>query len=192
MKSNLAISIIVIVLMLVACKKSEQPAENISEQNTTVQQEAKGQSAVVDEESGANALQVAKSLDDFTTLVTAIEAAGVEDAVVNVGPLTVFAPTNDAFGKLPEGTVESLVKPENKSKLAFILTNHVAPANYPDTQLEKEAKKGRKLYMASGKYLDVIKKEDGLYVGGTKVLKTVKVSNGWIHVIGDVLVPSEE
>ena len=179
-------------LMLVACKKSEQPAQNVSEQKTTVEQEGKGQSAVVDEESAANALQVAKSLDDFTTLVTAIETAGVEDAVVNVGPLTVFAPTNDAFGKLPEGTVETLLKPENKSKLAFILTNHVAPANYPDKQLEKEAKKGRKLYMASGEYLVVENKDDGIYVGGTKVLQTVKVSNGWIHVIGDVLVPEEK
>jgi len=151
----------------------------------------KGQAAVSDGVSAANALQVAKSLDDFTTLVVAIEAAGVEDAVVNVGPLTIFAPVNSAFDKLPEGTVETLLKPENKSTLAFILINHVAPANYPDTQLEKEAKKGRKLYMASGEYLDVVKKEDGLYVGGTKILKTVKVSNGWIHVIGDVLVPAE-
>jgi uncharacterized surface protein with fasciclin (FAS1) repeats len=67
----------------------------------------------------------------------------------------------------------------------------VAPANYPIKQLEKEAKKGRKLYMASGKYLDVVNKEDGIYVGGTKILQTVKVSNGWIHVIGDVLVPAE-
>ncbi len=139
----------------------------------------------------ANALQVAKSIDDFSTLVAAIEAAGVQDAVVNAGPLTILAPLNSAFAKLPAGTVEELVKPENKSKLAFILTNHVAPANYPIKQLKKEAKKGRKLYMASGKYLVVENKEDGVYVGGTKILKSVKVSNGWIHVIDDVLVPAE-
>ncbi len=151
----------------------------------------KGQSAVKDEDSDANVLQIAKSLDDFKTLVVAIETAGVEDALVNAGPLTVFAPVNAAFEKLPEGTVETLLKPENKAKLAFILTNHVAPANFPDTQLAKDAKKGRKLYMASGKYLEVEKKEDGLYVGGTKILKTVKASNGWIHVIADVLVPAE-
>lgn len=139
----------------------------------------------------ANALQVAKSIEDFSTLVAAINAAGVEDAVVNAGPLTIFAPLNSAFAKLPAGTVEELVKPENKSKLAFILTNHVAPANYPERQLKKEAKKGRKLYMASGKYLEVENKEDGIYVGGTKIIKSVKVSNGWIHVIDDVLVPAE-
>lgn len=191
MKPNRILTISICLLLFFSCKKVEQTNDQQSE-TPTVETENKGQAAIVDEESAKNALQVAKSLDDFTTLVAAIEAGGVQDALVNVGPLTVFAPTNDAFGKLPEGTVASLLEPENKSKLAFILTNHVAPANYPDTQLEKEAKKGRKLYMASGKYLDVIKKEDGLYVGGTKVLKTVKVSNGWIHVIGDVLVPVED
>jgi uncharacterized surface protein with fasciclin (FAS1) repeats len=80
---------------------------------------------------------------------------------------------------------------ENKAKLAFILVNHVAPSNYPIKQLKKEAKKGRKLYMASGKYLPVEVKDGDVYVGGTKILKSVKVSNGWIHVVDDVLVPAE-
>ena len=132
------------------------------------------------------------SLDDFKTLVVAVKAAGVEDALVNAGPLTVFAPVNSAFDKLPKGTVDMLLKPENKGKLAYILTNHVAPSNYPIKTLNKAARKNRKLYMASGKYLTVEKKADGLYVGGTKILKSVKVSNGWIHVIGDILVPSED
>ena len=178
------------VLLVVSCGQTEKK-EAASEPNSTEVNESKGQSAVVDNVSAANVLQVAASLDDFSTLVVAVKAAGVEDALVNVGPLTVFAPLNSAFAKLPEGTVETLVKPENKEQLAFILKNHVAPANYPDTQLKKEAKKGRKLYMASGKYLVVENREDGLYVGGTKVLKTVQVSNGWIHVIDDVLVPVE-
>jgi uncharacterized surface protein with fasciclin (FAS1) repeats len=192
MKTKQTIIIMMSLLLFFACKKT---AETNSQNDTTTSTEepaGEGQAAVVDDVSAANALQVAKSIDDFSTLVVAIEAAGVEDAVVNVGPLTIFAPVNNAFAKLPEGTVETLLKPENKEQLAFILVNHVAPANYPDTQLEKEAKKGRKLYMASGKYLDVVQKDDGLYVGGTKILKTVQVSNGWIHVIGDVLVPEEE
>jgi len=180
------------VLLFFSCKKGQETNEQTNATSEpTVVTENEGQASVVDNVSSANALQVAKSLDDFKTLVVAIEAAGVENAVVNVGPLTIFAPVNDAFAKLPEGTVETLLKPENKEQLAFILINHVAPANYPDTQLIKEAKKGRKLYMASGKYLVVEEKEDGLYVGGTKILKTVQVSNGWIHVIGDVLVPQE-
>ncbi|WP_372793137.1 fasciclin domain-containing protein [Lutibacter sp.] len=189
-KKNLIFSILVVfAFTIISCNGGEKKQE-VNQIETTPQ--GKGQSAVdLAEGASPNALQVAKSLDDFKTLVVAIEAAGVEDAVVNVGPLTIFAPVNSAFDKLPAGTVETLLKPENKSQLAFILKNHVAPANYPDTQLKKEAKKGRKLYMASGKYLLVEDKEDGIYVGGTKILKTVKVSNGWIHVIDNVLVPVE-
>jgi len=191
MKTKQLAVIMISMLLFLACKKGQQ-TDDPSNTATVSEQEHHGQASVADDGSDPNALQVAKSLDDFKTLVVAIEAGGVQDALVNAGPLTVFAPLNTAFDKLPEGTVETLLKPESKATLAFILTNHVAPANYPDTQLEKEAKKGRKLYMASGKYLEVVKKEDGLYVGGTKILKTVKVSNGWIHVIDDVLVPAEE
>jgi uncharacterized surface protein with fasciclin (FAS1) repeats len=189
---KLFFSILILAAFLVVSCGETGKKESIPEANTVENTEEKGQSGVeAVEGADLNALQVAKSLADFSTLVAAIEAAGVENSVVNVGPLTIFAPLNSAFDKLPEGTVETLVKPENKAKLAFILTNHVAPANFPDTQLKKEAKKGRKLYMASGKYLVVENREDGIYVGGTKVLKTVQVSNGWIHVIDDVLVPAE-
>ena len=146
----------------------------------------------------ANVLQTAMTYKDkdgnkpFSTLVAAVQAAGVGDALVNAGPLTVFAPVNAAFDKLPKGTVETLLKPENKTKLGFILKNHVAPSNYPIKQLKKEAKKGRKLYMASGKYLAVENKDGKLYVGGAPILMSVKVSNGWIHVIDQVLVPSDK
>lgn len=190
-KINLILSLLAVVaLFVVSCDGADKKQET-KETKTEAAPEAKGQSAVVDNESAPNALQVAKSLDDFKTLVVAIEAAGVEDAVVNAGPLTIFAPVNGAFDKLPEGTVETLLKPENKGQLAYILTNHVAPANFPIKQLKKEARKQRKLYMASGKYLVVEDKEDGIYVGGTKILQTVQVSNGWIHVIDNVLVPAE-
>jgi len=191
-KINLTISLLaVFALFIVSCNGGEKKPAATEAQTETAPLEQQGQSAVIDTVSAANALQVAKSLDDFKTLVAAIEAAGVENAVVNVGPLTIFAPVNAAFDKLPAGTLDDLLKPENKEKLAFILVNHVAPANYPMEQLKKEAKKGRKLYMASGKYLLVEDKEDGVYVGGTKILKTVNVSNGWIHVIDNILVPTE-
>ena len=193
MKIIKSLTILTALLVVVACKDAA-PKNTLPPSPNAVETQSleKGQSGIQDDVSDPNALQVAKSLDDFKTLVVAIEAGGVENSLVNVGPLTVFAPVNAAFDKLPEGTVASLLEAENKEKLAFILTNHVAPANYPVSQLEKEAQKGRKLYMASGKYLDVVKKEDGLYVGGTKIIKTVQVSNGWIHVIGDVLVPVED
>jgi uncharacterized surface protein with fasciclin (FAS1) repeats len=190
-KINLTFSLLAVLAFIITSCSGVEKKQSVEETKAVVASENKGQSAVVDEVSSANALQVAKSLDDFKTLVVAIEAAGVEDAVVNVGPLTIFAPVNAAFDKLPAGTVETLLKPENKNQLAFILKNHVAPANFPESQLKKEARKGRKLYMASGKYLVVENKEDGIYVGGFKVLKTVKVSNGWIHVIDNILIPAE-
>ncbi len=161
--------------------------------STTVENKSHGQSGVAPVEGEEkNALQVAMSMDDFSTLVTAVQAAGVEDALVNAGPLTVFAPLNTAFDKLPEGTVETLLKPESKADLTMILINHVAPSNYPIKQLQKEAKKGRKLYMASGEYLEVEYKDGKIFVGGTEILQSVKVSNGWIHVIDDVIVPTSE
>ena len=153
--------------------------------------EAHGQSSVVDKTSDPNALQVAASSEDFSTLVAAVKAAGLEDSLVNAGPLTVFAPLNSAFDKLPAGTVETLLKPENKPKLSEILQNHVAPANYPVEQLKKDARKKRSLYMASGQYLTVEERPDGVYVGGAKIQKTIKVSNGWVHVIDSILLPTE-
>ena len=175
-------------LLIFGCAKQQAPEES-AETAAQPQALAKGQSAVVDGESDANALQVAMSLDDFSTLVVAVQAAGVEDALVNVGPLTVFAPVNAAFEKLPEGTVETLLKPENKAQLTTVLINHVAPSNYPVETLEKNAAKGRKLFMASGNYLEVESNSGTISVGGTPILKSVKVSNGWIHVIDTVLVP---
>ncbi len=194
MKSKIFAVALMFLFVFNSCKNESKQTESVTseakqEQKASTDHGQAGVEAAEGEQ--LNALQVAKSIDDFSTLVAAIEAAGVQDAVVNVGPLTIFAPLNSGFDKLPEGTVETLVKPENKSKLAFILVNHVAPANYPMKQLLKEAKKGRKLYMASGKYLVVENKDGEIYVGGTKVLKSVKVSNGWIHVVDDVLVPAE-
>lgn len=174
-------------LLLSSCVNSEKQNET----SNTPQVEHKGQAAVNDGDSEPNALNLAKSLPDFSTLVAAIEAAGVQDAVVNVGPLTIFAPMNSAFDKLPEGTVQDLLKPENKEQLAYILTNHVAPSNYPIKTLEKNVRKGRKIYMASGNNLVVTEKDGEIYIQGTKILKSVKVSNGWIHVIDNVLVPNK-
>jgi len=191
MKSRILLIVVFFTLSFVSCKNETQKSEKSTTEKVSESSAHKGQASVEDTESAANALTVAKSIEDFSTLVAAIEAAGVQDAVVNAGPLTIFAPLNSAFAKLPEGTVENLVKPENKATLAFILVNHVAPANYPIKQLKKEAKKGRKLYMASGKYLVVENKDGKIFVGGTEILKTVQVSNGWIHVVDDVLVPAE-
>lgn len=195
MKKINLLTLLIAVFFTYSCGGAEQTAANQSTDAPAATEEAqavKGQAYTDDGTGAQNALQVAASLDDFSTLAAAVMAAGVENALANNGPLTVFAPLNTAFDKLPEGTVETLLKPENKATLSLILVNHVAPSNYPMETLVKNIAKGRKLYMASGEYLEVTQEGDDVYVGGTKIIKSVKVSNGWIHVIDDVLVPAEK
>ena len=179
--------------VLIGCKDNTNGESETSstEQEAAESQTKQGQAFIEDDSETPNALRLAMESEDHTTLVTAVEAAGVENALVNVGPLTVFAPTNVAFEKLPDGTVEDLLKPENKSKLAYILKNHVAPSNYPIDMLEKNVEKGRSLYMASGENVDVRKEGDDIIVGGAKIIGSVNVSNGWVHVIEDVILPKE-
>ena len=178
-------------LTTISCKdeSGEGSTTSVSQEETSVPASNKGQAYIDDESETPNALRIAMESPDHTTLVAAVEAADVQNALVNVGPLTVFAPTNEAFDKLPEGTVEDLVKPENQSKLAYILTNHVAPSNYPVDMLLKNVKKGRTLYMASGENVEVTQDGEDLYVGGAKILGTVKASNGWVHVVDSVILP---
>lgn len=174
-------------LIFTACNEGKKSSNKTTE--TTTQKDKSGQAFIKDEGGTPNALQLAIQSKDHTTLVAAVQAADVENALVNVGPLTVFAPNNAAFAKIDEATLNDLLKPENKSKLAYILTHHVAPANYPVEMLKKNAKKGRKLYMASGKYLEVTEKEGSIFVDGVKILGTVNVSNGWVHVTESVILP---
>lgn len=148
----------------------------------------KGQASVVDDESAKNILQITAGSADHTTLVAAVQAAEIEHILVNAGPLTVFAPNNAAFEALPEGTVETLLKPENKETLAFILINHAAPGTYKGRLL----KDGRKIYMASGEYIEVKRDGDKVTIGGANILATIDASNGVIHVIDKVLLPPEK
>lgn len=147
-----------------------------------------GQSGVVDEDSKANILQIAMGSPDHTTLVAGVQAAELENVLVNPGPLTVFAPTNAAFDKLPEGTLDELLKPENKNKLAKIITSHAAPGTF-DIPLLKD---GSKIYMATGQYLDVEVKDGDTYVNGSKILASIDASNGVVHVIDDVFLFAAE
>ena len=173
----------------VACNNSAKSSEDNASQTTTndTSNEKTGQAFIKDEGGTPNALQLAMQSEDHTTLVSAVQAASVENALVNVGPLTVFAPNNKAFDKIDKATFNDLLKPENKGKLALILTNHVAPSNFPVEMLKKNAEKNRKLYMASGEYVEVTQQDGDLYVGGTKIIATVNVSNGWVHIVEDVI-----
>ncbi len=200
MKSNhtrIALILLVPLLLLFGCKK-QNPSTDIStdtSKSTEVSSPSssnKGQAFIEDEGATPNALRLAINSPDHTTLVEAVKAAGVENSLVNVGPLTVFAPTNAAFDKIDKATLEDLLKPENKSKLANILLNHVAPSNYPVETLLKNVEKGRKLYMASGQYLEVTKEGEDVFVDGTKIIASVKVSNGWVHIVEDVILPKNQ
>ncbi|MBK5214384.1 MAG: fasciclin domain-containing protein [Flavobacteriaceae bacterium] len=148
--------------------------------------ERQGQAFIENDESKPNVLQIAIGSPDHTTLVAAVQAAGLENSLVNAGPLTVFAPTNEAFDALPAGTVEELLKPENKEKLAAILLNHVTPGNYSKDFM----KKFKKLGQAGGESITVEVKGDDVYVGGAKILASIPAGNGIVHVVDKVILPA--
>jgi len=147
-----------------------------------------GQADVFDKTSDPNILQIAIRSKDHTTLVEAVKAAQIEHILVNAGPLTVFAPINTAFDALPEGTIEDLLKKENISTLTTILTRHAAPGSFDIPKLKKEAEKGRKIYMATGDYLEITIKEEDVYVNGCKILSSIHTSNGIINVIDKIII----
>ena len=175
-------------------KNETEKEENTPPPSREVTESAsnRGQAFIDDDSETPNALRVAMESPDHSTLVAAVEAAEVQNALVNVGPLTVFAPTDEAFEKLPEGTVNDLLKPENKGRLAYILKNHVAPSNYPKEMLIKNVEKGRTLYMASGENVEITQEGEDIYVGGAKILGTVKSSNGWVHIVDKVILPKNK
>jgi uncharacterized surface protein with fasciclin (FAS1) repeats len=146
-----------------------------------------------------NIIQNAVNSKDHTTLVAAVKAAGLVDTLSGPGPFTVFAPTNDSFAKLPDGTVDMLVKPENKATLTKILTYHVVPGRMTAANLMKAVKDGEgqaKLKTVSGDWLIVKQAGPGkLSVTDAKgdvamvTIADVLQSNGVIHVIDTVLLP---
>jgi len=128
---------------------------------------------------------VAVGAENFTTLVAALKAAGLVETLQGDGPFTVFAPTDEAFAKLPKGTVESLLKPENKEKLVAILTYHVVSGKVMAADV-----KTMKAKTVNGQSLDVKVTEGAVTVDNAKVVKTdVAASNGVIHVIDTVVLP---
>lgn len=147
----------------------------------------RGQAGVNDQESQMDILKIALSSKDHTTLVTAVQAAEMEHVLSNAGPLTVFAPTNAAFEKLPAGTVEDLLKPENKAKLANIITYHAAPGSYDAEHIKGVMGIGQ----ATGDKVQVETSGNVTTVNGANVLATIKASNGYVHVIDGVLLPPE-
>jgi len=145
-----------------------------------------------------NIVENAVNSKDHTTLVAAVKAAGLVDTLESKGPFTVFAPTNEAFAKLPPGTVDTLLKPENKAMLVKVLTYHVVPGDYTAASLIKLVKDGHgkaMLKTVEGDNLTFSMNGSHLFVSGEEsgvaevTIPNVKQSNGVIHVINTVLVP---
>lgn len=145
--------------------------------------------ALVASTAGARAADIvdtAVSAGSFNTLVAAVKAAGLVDTLKGKGPFTVFAPTDDAFAKLPAGTLEMLLKPENKAKLVSILTYHVVPGAIMSGDIA-----GKEMMVSSveGSKIDVNATKGVMVDDANVVTADVKASNGVIHVIDKVIMP---
>ncbi|MGN6165695.1 MAG: fasciclin domain-containing protein [Flavisolibacter sp.] len=145
-----------------------------------------------------NIIENAVNSKEHTTLVAAVKAAGLVETLEGKGPFTVFAPTNEAFDKLPSGTVSNLIKPENKATLTTILTYHVVPGKIDSKELMRWIKKGNgtaELTTVEGGKLWVMQNAGGLWLKDEKgntakvTIKDVYQSNGVIHVVDTVLMP---
>ena len=193
MKTLINLIFVSVFILLVSSCNSEtkkETTDNASATEAVSDDNKQGQAFLRDDEGKPNVLNIAIGSEDHTTLVAAVQAAELENALVNAGPLTVFAPTNDAFAALPEGTVENLLKPENKGDLAFILEYHVTPGNLGVDMLKRFNNK--KLGQANNEYVDVEVKGEDIYVGGAKILGSVPAGNGIVHVIDKVMLPPSE
>lgn len=146
----------------------------------------------------ANIVQIASSMDDFSTLVTAVAAADLVNVLQGDGPFTVFAPTNESFEKLPAGTVESLLEPESKDQLTKILTYHVVEGKFKAEDVLNAIKKNNgsfSIKTVSGEKLTASLKNGNVILtdtnGGESVISKTDVmaSNGVIHVIDSVVIP---
>jgi uncharacterized surface protein with fasciclin (FAS1) repeats len=175
MKNVLAIGLgLIAAVSLSACAPAAQPA--------AAAPAAAAPAAV------GNIVAVAAGNPSFTTLVAAVKAAGLVEALSGPGPLTVFAPTNDAFAKLPAGTVDMLLKPENKARLVAILTYHVLAGKVMAADALKLDGKAAKTL--NGQDIAVSVKDGSVLLNGAKVIiPDVAASNGVIHAIDTVLLP---
>lgn len=175
MKALHTIPCLLLSLVAAACggASSDAPTTNTAATAATTQ----GSSDIVD---------TAVAAGSFKTLAAALKAADLVDTLKGPGPFTVFAPTDEAFAKLPPGTLESLLKPENKSKLQAILTYHVVSGRVgSDKVVASSAAK-----TVQGAEVKISHNADGVMVNGAKVVKTdIACSNGVIHVIDSVLLP---
>lgn len=171
-------------LFSVGCNNASEPAQ--STPAAAAEAPMGGQSAVKDDESQKDIVKVAVGSADHSTLVKAVQAAGLVDVLSNAGPFTVFAPVNAAFDKLPAGTLDNLLKAENKADLENILQYHV----YVGVIKTDYMNDGQVLGQANGDNITISMKDGKVMVNGkATVLASVPASNGLIHVVDEVLLP---
>jgi uncharacterized surface protein with fasciclin (FAS1) repeats len=171
-------------LLVLGCKKQEAAPAAPATAEAAPAQEASN-IPPLDE---TNIVSIAIGSEDHTTLVAAIKAADYVTSVAASGPLTVFAPTNDAFAKLPEGTVENLVKPENVGTLREILKYHVTTSAIQPGWF----KEGQSLGMANGKKATMHVNGEELSLNDAKIVARIPAENGMLYIIDTVLLPPEE
>jgi uncharacterized surface protein with fasciclin (FAS1) repeats len=183
MKKIFSFSFLALVLTITACNSETKQTQT---EQATEAINGGGQSAVQDNESAKDVVKVAAGSKDHTTLVAAVKQAELVDALSNAGPFTVFAPTNAAFDKLPKGTVEDLMKPENKEKLQDILQYHVFVGSL-STELMQD---GQTLNEVNGGNITISKKDGKVVINNSAtIIASIPAANGIIHVIDGVLLP---
>jgi uncharacterized surface protein with fasciclin (FAS1) repeats len=177
-----------LILFAAACNPPESNEATKAADNTSANASSvppAGQSGVQDNESAKNVVQIAVGSKDHTTLVTAVKAADLVDALSNAGPFTVFAPTNAAFDKLPAGTVEGLLKPAKKDDLKNILEYHVSLGVFKLDALQD----GQVLGQVNGGNATIHIKDGKTYINDAQIIASIPASNGIVHVIDGVILP---
>ena len=171
-------------LLVLGCKKQEAAPAEAAPAEEVVVVEASNVPPLHEN----NIVSIALGSKDHTTLVAALKAADYVTSVAASGPLTVFAPTNDAFAKLPEGTVENLVKPENVATLREILKYHVTTSAVQPGWF----KEGQTLGMANGKKATMHVNGEELSLNDAKIIARIPAENGMLYIVDTVLLPPEE
>jgi uncharacterized surface protein with fasciclin (FAS1) repeats len=185
MKRILYGQLLLLAFMAASCNGGNPETQATTESSEPTTAPAVGQSGVKDDVSKPNIVQIAVGSKDHTTLVKAVQAAGLVDALSNAGPFTVFAPTNAGFDKLPAGTLEELLKPEKKGDLENILGYHTYVGVLQGALLQD----GMEYDMVFGGKVKITRQGDKSFVNGKEILASIPASNGIIHVINEVLLP---
>lgn len=170
---------LLVLLLAAACGAAE---DRSPQQSPTT---AGGTASVKDDASAPDVVKVAVGSPDHTTLVKALQAAGLVDVMANSGPYTVFAPTNAAFDALPAGTLENLLKPDQKSALSRILQHHVTTSALEIDFFED----GQEVGMVDGGRVTITRRDGATFVDDAKVIASVRATNGWVHVVDKVVLP---